>query len=263
MARYYADCWAALLEHVPAGHRSGVKALRYWIREGKIKADFSRFAFGPDFLRQIPESPGVYIMRNRASNIIYVGKSKHLKRRVRSYFSPRALKLDKVSRIHEQLYSLELIPTTTEVEALWTETQIIRDFRPPFNLQIEVHERGSRYGKDLNLIILVRESKEQAVSVYFLRQGVFRGRLSVQMNRKLTKNLCGRVRDIYFSKSRGGQQKEGDVREAEIVARWFSAEKKRLNYVDVDDAGSYESVMRLLQDYLNDPDKLSKKVYYR
>jgi len=202
-------------------------------------------------------------MRNRASDIIYVGKSTNLNRRVRSYFTPRALKWEKVARIHQQLYALELVPTLTEVEALWTETQIIRDFRPPINLQLEVHEGSSRYGKDLNLILLVGESEQDKVSVYFLREGVFRGRLAVRIGRKLTKRLCGRVRAVYFEESHRRKGKEGDFRESEIITRWFSARRKRLNFVDVDDAGNYESVMRLLRDYLNDPDKLSKKVYYR
>jgi hypothetical protein len=263
MARFYADCWPALLELVPAEHRSSARTIQQWIRAGQVKPDFSRFAFGPDFLRQIPETPGVYIMRNRASDIIYVGKSNHLKRRVRSYFTPRALKQEKVARIHDQLYSLELVPTSTEVEALWTEIQIIRDFRPPFNLQIEVHERANRYGKNLNLILMVHESERAEAMVYFLRDGVFRGRLAARMSRKLTKRLCGRVRDIYFNKSDRRKRMEPDARESEIVARWFSARRKRLNYLDVDEAGSYDSVMRILRDYLNDPDKLSKKVYYR
>jgi hypothetical protein len=49
----------------------------------------------------------------------------------------------------------------------------------------------------------------------------------------------------------------------EIVSRWFSANRRYFNFVDVDEAGSYEATLSRLRAYLADPDRLSRKVYYR
>ena len=92
MARFMAACWQALLDQTPEEHRRDASSLRQWLDAARPRVDFSQFGFGAAFLRTLPESPGVYIMKNRADDIVYVGKSRNLKRRIRSYFTPAALR---------------------------------------------------------------------------------------------------------------------------------------------------------------------------
>ncbi len=260
MARFLAESFQCLLDRVPPSARAGLPEVENWIAEGSAKVDFSRFAFGRDFLARIPESPGVYLMRNRAAEVIYVGKSHNLKRRVGSYFTPRALKDPKVARIHGQLYSLECLTCRTDVEALLLEMRMIRDFRPTINLQTEIHERRSRYGHAANLLLLAPSADR--VEIYLLKDGLFVGRNSVLRGHMPGKRLQKKIQTLYF-RPRPAEAAAGEDWESEIVARFLRTHRRRLNLVDVDEAGSCESVVRRLESYLGDPDQLSRKVYYR
>ncbi len=260
MARFLAAAYQSLLDLVPTVHRGSPAELARWIDAGSIRVDYSRFAFGRDFIARIPESPGVYLMRDRSGEVIYVGKSGNLRRRVRSYFTARALKDPKTNRIHNQLYTLEILTCLTEVDALLLEMRMIRDFRPAINLQEEVHERPARYGHDRNLVILVPVGEK--AEIYFLKGGSFVARQSVALGSAPAKKLCARIRSAYFGRRRP-ESPPGEEWETEIVARWLSANRKRLNFVDVDEAGNYDSVMKRLASYLGDPGRLAHKVYYR
>jgi len=260
MARFLAAAYRSLLDLVPTAHRGSTAELARWIAEGSAKVDFSRFAFGRELLTGIPASPGVYLMRNRAGEVIYVGKAGNLQRRVRSYFSARSLKDPKVVRIHSQLYSLEFFTCATEVEALLLEARMIQDFHPAINLQEEIHEQPDRYGHGGNLLLLIPAG--QWAEIYFLKDGSFIARQSVPLGSAPAKKLCAKIRTIYFAKRRRKHAaREGW--ETEIVARWLSAHRKRLNFIDADETGSYDAVLQQLEAYLKDPDRLTHKVYYR
>ncbi len=262
MARHLASCWRLLLDRVPDEHRLDPSVLLLWIGQGHRKVDFRRFGFGPEFLGSLPESPGVYIMKNRAENIIYVGKSRNLRRRLRSYFAPSSLHDPKVRRIHEQLHSLEAIPTANEVEALLMETRLIRDFQPHINLQEEVHETPESYGRKWNCVLLVPRSDTRRTDVYLLKDGVFVAKASARLGLPSSSGLRAKVRSVYFA-VRGRGRKRPETWEAELVSRWLAANRYRINLIDVQEAGTYEDVVRLLNDHLKDPDRLAHKVYRR
>ncbi|NWG14095.1 MAG: nucleotide excision repair endonuclease [Acidobacteria bacterium] len=262
MARLLASCCQALLVRVPDEHRRDRSTLLHWIGQGHRKVDFSRFGFGSEFLRRLPESPGVYIMKNRAENIIYVGKSRNLRRRVRFYFTPASLEDPKVRRIHEQLHSLEVVPTPNEIEALLLETRLIRDFRPNINLQEEVHETPESYAREWNCVLLVPRSDARRADTYLLCGGAFVHKASVLLGAPATSGLRARIRSIYFEK-RARMRKRPEPWEAELVSRWLAANRYRTNLIDVQEAGTYDNLIRLLDDYLKDPDRLANKVYRR
>lgn len=86
-------------------------------------------------LKTLPRAPGVYIMKDRAGAIIYVGKSVNLRQRVRSYFrggDPRPF----VRRLPRLLGDIETIVTETEFEALRLEASLIRGHRPRYNVAL-------------------------------------------------------------------------------------------------------------------------------
>jgi hypothetical protein len=260
MAGFLEAVYRSLLDLVPAASRGSAAGLARWIEEGSIKVDFSRFAFGRELLAGIPASPGVYVMRNRAGEVIYVGKAGNLQRRVRSYFRARSLRDPKVSRIHSQLYILEFFTCATEVEALLMEARMIRDLHPAINLQEEVHEQPDRYGHEHNLLLLIPAGER--IEVYFIKEGSFIARQSVPPGAAPKKSLCTKIKSIYFATRRRKLAASEDW-ETEIVARWLSAHRRNLNFIDVDETGSYDAVLRHLEAYLRDPDRLSHKVYYR
>ncbi|ABX02715.1 MAG TPA: excinuclease ABC subunit UvrC [Herpetosiphon sp.] len=88
-------------------------------------------------LRNLPLSPGVYIYRDQANTIIYVGKSKSLRDRVRSYFgAPRGL-TSKTRRLVQNIADFEFITTDTELEALLLEMNLIKKHRPRYNVLLK------------------------------------------------------------------------------------------------------------------------------
>ncbi len=87
--------------------------------------------------RLLPATPGVYIMRNKAGRIIYVGKSKALKNRVSSYFAPYADHHGKTRRMVASVYDFEVYYTLTEIEALIQENQFIKQFQPRYNIKLK------------------------------------------------------------------------------------------------------------------------------
>ena len=88
-------------------------------------------------LRNLPESPGVYIMRDVEGTIIYVGKAKILKNRVKSYFQNRDDRDSKTSVLVSNVDSLEYIVTNTEEEALILENTLIKRHKPKYNILLK------------------------------------------------------------------------------------------------------------------------------
>ncbi|MCR4405150.1 MAG: excinuclease ABC subunit UvrC [Candidatus Acetothermia bacterium] len=93
-------------------------------------------------LRGIPESQGVYLFKDRAGEVIYVGKAGSLRSRVRSYFQRyHQLNETKVRAIVESLADWEYIVTASEVEALVLEEDLIKSYRPRFNVRLKDDKR--------------------------------------------------------------------------------------------------------------------------
>jgi excinuclease ABC subunit C len=83
----------------------------------------------------LPDKPGVYLMRDQAGKIIYVGKAVNLKNRVRSYFQQRGLS-PKTEALVARIVSFETIVTATEMEALILECNLIKKHRPRYNISL-------------------------------------------------------------------------------------------------------------------------------
>jgi excinuclease ABC subunit C len=84
-------------------------------------------------LQNLPDEPGVYMMKDQAARIIYVGKALSLKSRVRSYFQ-KSPKGEKTEIMVRQVADLETIVTHTELEALALESNLIKKHKPRYNI---------------------------------------------------------------------------------------------------------------------------------
>lgn len=88
-------------------------------------------------LKQLPEAPGVYIMKDGAGRIIYVGKAVVLKNRVRQYFRSQRNHSPKVRAMVSHVADFETIITGSEVEALILENNLIKKHRPHYNISLK------------------------------------------------------------------------------------------------------------------------------
>jgi excinuclease ABC subunit C len=87
-------------------------------------------------LEQLPGRPGVYLFKGRDGEVLYVGKARVLRDRVRSYFqASRPAELHK-ARMVEEIADLDLVVTDSEMEALALENNLIKRHKPPYNLRL-------------------------------------------------------------------------------------------------------------------------------
>lgn len=88
-------------------------------------------------LKKLPNQPGVYLMKDRQEQILYVGKAKILKNRVRQYFRGQENLMPKIQKMVSLIDSFEWIVTDTEVEALILEMNLIKKYRPKYNTMLK------------------------------------------------------------------------------------------------------------------------------
>ncbi len=88
-------------------------------------------------LAVLPDKPGVYLMHDKDGKVIYVGKAVVLKNRVRSYFRNLASHTPKVRAMVAKIADIETIVTSSEVEALILECNLIKKYRPRYNIMLK------------------------------------------------------------------------------------------------------------------------------
>ena len=87
-------------------------------------------------LKGLPAKPGVYLFRDEAGEVLYIGKAKSLRPRVRSYFQKTSDGRAQIRQLPERVADVEVIVTGSEVEALHLEQNLVKRHRPPFNVRL-------------------------------------------------------------------------------------------------------------------------------
>ena len=94
----------------------------------------------PERLRKtlagLPGAAGVYVFLDAGGEILYVGKAKSLRNRVRSYFGRATATSVKLGRLVPRIATIETYLTESEPEALLLESNLIKDYRPRFNVHL-------------------------------------------------------------------------------------------------------------------------------
>jgi len=85
-------------------------------------------------LKKIPRSPGVYLMKDGEGGVLYVGKAKELRARVRTYFRKSGDTRPRIKHLLARVHSIETFVTDTEKEALLLENNLIKEHRPRYNV---------------------------------------------------------------------------------------------------------------------------------
>jgi excinuclease ABC subunit C len=88
-------------------------------------------------LRLLPDAPGVYLHKNSQGKVIYVGKASHLNQRVRSYFHTGGDKDSKTHALVRKIRDFDYIVTDTATDALVLENQLIKEYRPLYNIRLK------------------------------------------------------------------------------------------------------------------------------
>jgi excinuclease ABC subunit C len=94
-----------------------------------------------EILKSLPTKPGVYIYKNAAGKVIYVGKAVNLRSRVRSYFHESSQQVPKTRSLVKEIADLEFIVAGSELEALLLENTLIKKHQPRFNVRLKDDKR--------------------------------------------------------------------------------------------------------------------------
>jgi excinuclease ABC subunit C len=87
-------------------------------------------------LKRLPAKPGVYLFRDARGDVLYIGKAKTLRPRVRSYFQSSPDSRAQIQQLPSRVADIEVIVTGSEVEALHLEQNLVKRHRPPFNVRL-------------------------------------------------------------------------------------------------------------------------------
>jgi excinuclease ABC subunit C len=100
--------------------------------------------------REIPSSSGVYLMKDKKGKLIYIGKAKNLKNRIKNYYKlnyksislhDKSKYFEKTRKMINQVYDIEFIITDNEIEAFLLESNLIKRYRPIFNIELKDEQR--------------------------------------------------------------------------------------------------------------------------
>ena len=162
-------------------------------------------AYAADKVKSFPQTPGVYLMKDAAGVVIYVGKAKNLRSRANSYFQRTAENEIRTSYWIHEINDIDFLECESEVDALLVESRLIKDIQPRHNkelkddksfpyLQITTHE-------DFPRVEITREPASHGVKLYgpFASAGSLRGAVQV-LQRIFQFRTCGL--DIEESDSR-------------------------------------------------------------
>jgi excinuclease ABC subunit C len=141
--------------------------------------------------RQFPQTPGLYLMKDSAGRVVYVGKAKNLRSRVGSYFLKGASEEPRTGHWISEICDIDYMECESEVDALLMEARLIKDVQPKYNKELK-DDKTFPYlmittREDFPRVEVTREPKDRGVKLYgpFANAGALRG--AVQVLQKIFK----------------------------------------------------------------------------
>jgi hypothetical protein len=257
-----AEIWEALQARCVEHGLQSCEQIAHYARRSP-RADFSRYDFEEKDLERLPETPGVYVMKDRERRVIYVGKAANLRERVRSYFANALSEEAKLQQLRGRMARLHYEAHDTELDALLREQVLIKRFRPEFNRQVEVHEQAGTKPAPAPGIFLVplrspaRRDAGKRVVVYFLfahglkKASVNLARIPQARIRKAVANYLDQLAANADTKERA---------QAEIARRWFQQNRAWISSLSPQAGSDADEVTTQLLNLLRAPEIFYERV---
>ncbi|MBT3604612.1 MAG: GIY-YIG nuclease family protein [Candidatus Latescibacteria bacterium] len=250
-ASLHAQVLLGLLERCQAAGVDSVETLLNRIYPDATPVQFEAYAFGEEYLRELPETPGVYIMRDQAGQVIYIGKAIDLRKRVGSYFARRSERPEKTQRILDRIWSMEVECVGSELAALLLEAELITVCKPEFNTQVAVQERSVDLGSLKNAVVILPSAEPDMMDLFCLVVGQPLAHLQVQQDLSNWNRVSEQLRALFFeSQNKDAALSEIEKGALEIMRTWFAGHKDDVNFVDVDEVGTASDVLRVVGEYV-------------
>ena len=136
-------------------------------------------------VREFPRTPGVYLMKDNAGRVIYIGKAKNLRSRAGSYFLKAAAEDRRTAELIREIADIDFMEAESEVDALLTEARLIKDIQPRFNKDLK-DDKSFPYleiftREDFPRVEFTREPSQRGTKLYgpFASAGSLRGAIQV------------------------------------------------------------------------------------
>ncbi|MBC6952250.1 hypothetical protein DWB58_30420 [candidate division KSB1 bacterium] len=268
------DCLNAeseiLTELVRRGEAQGLttwEQLATYARQD-TRVNFGSYDFDERFVGQLPEAPGVYLMKNAKGKVIYVGKAANLRKRVQNYFRQPTPEDVKLQRQQTELKTLHYEVHDTELEALLREQALIRRFKPALNRQRLIHAEKATQPQNKSGIFIVPLRQESAatapqrVMIYFLMPHKLI-RLALALRRKPGKRLQKMLAAFWQMRSAAGRsEKEArfEREHVEIAARWLQQNRHWISRIDPDDCADEQDAEKRIRALLHAPEIFESSV---
>ncbi|MGI0037029.1 MAG: excinuclease ABC subunit UvrC [Nitrososphaera sp.] len=157
--------------------------------------------------KRIPDQPGVYLMKDREGKIIYIGKARNLRKRVASYFTKHGDMGWKTGKLVSKISDIEFVVTDNEIEAFLLESNLIKRYRPVFNIELKDQQRYTYLkitDEPFPRLLVVRRSREgeflgPAGKIYgpfvkgsskYLTVGLLRKLFKIRICNRLPRKAC-------------------------------------------------------------------------
>jgi len=138
-------------------------------------------------LKNLSDSPGVYLFKNSAGNVIYIGKAKSLKNRVKSYFTKIA-DHPRIQRLVSSITDIETMATDTELEALILESNLIKEYQPHYNVNLKDDKRYPYIkitSETYSRVLVIRQVKDDKAKYFGPYTNVKAMRHTLKLIRKI------------------------------------------------------------------------------
>lgn len=224
-----------------------------------MSPDFQHYDFDEDFIQTAPTSAGVYIMRNQAGEVIYVGKAKNIRRRLSTYFAAMDHLDDKLHNIRKEVYDIQLVQTGSELEALLLEFDYIQHYQPRYNEQVAVHIRQDYIKERYPQILFLPSAHENRIKVIFFHPAAY---LKIRELLDDGTDVSEVERDIQslFDVTADASEKAPNAK-IEIVTSWLSRNSERVNSIDVRTVTSVQDALRRVHEHIIHFDANTKQIF--
>lgn len=148
-----------------------------------VRSDDTRPA--KEKVRDFPETPGVYLMKDAQGRVLYIGKAKNLRSRASTYFTETAFTDRRTADLVPLIADIDFLEAESEVDALLLEARLIKDIQPKFNVDLK-DDKSFPYlqittNEDFPRVEFTREPADRGVKLYgpFANAGALRGAIQV------------------------------------------------------------------------------------
>ena len=244
-----------LLNKIEEMKIDNIEKLIEFINKDKKKINFSKYSFDKDFLTNIPEYSGVYLFYNKTGEVIYVGKTNNLRRRINSYFWNTGESLEKIKGILDDIFRIEYMIMGSELEAIVEEYNLIKKFKPKYNTQINIPERIVETSK--RIVLLPSIESENGIVLFFLCNGL--PLIKDEFNCKKSKEIIDKIKLILSSEDYSFDPAKL------LVINYIKRYGDNINIIELENYSDENAILNSLLDHCKEIDSLSieKKRYFQ